>query len=839
MKCLLTICKQTEYIKLGILYSYLSNMVLGIPLRFFSLLLLACLSSAISKGQQVEEFQQFNGQFDYLAFGNTLNLAENTTPDTPDPPCAILTSSSADFELQPGQNVVAAYLYWAGSGAGDFQVTLNGNQITAERTFSDSLTDVLVYFAAYADVTDIVSTTGNGNYTLADLDLTQVIAQYCGNTTNFGGWAITVIYEDATLPLNQVTLFDGLQSVSATNNFLTINLNNINVLDNVGAKIGFLAWEGDASLDIMETLQINGNIISNPPLNPANNAFNSTNSFTNNAMLYNMDIDSYSIENNIQPGDTSAVIDLTSGQDFVMINNVITVLNSELPDATIDFGNVTGATECGNRTIDIDYTVFNNNCTDVLPSETPIAFYANTTLIAQAATLAEIAIDGQESGAITVTIPPQIPADFQFQAFVDDTGDGTGIVNEINEDNNGVFIDFSLLELPDISGLEDLEICDAVGIEIFDLNEAIENIDPTLILTFHMSEMDAIADTAPIDFPETYINTTNPEEIFIRADNGICQTIDSFMVEVLICPLPDATITIDNNLNACRRRDLNIEYTVYNTLGTAPLPANTPIAFYISGQFFALSATENILPVNGSELGTIEIILSESVADTFSLTAIADDNGTQNGIVEELDETNNTFNTSVIFQEIPPIRDLPDLVACDLGFNMAFFDLTQQDDLIATNPEDTVSYFTSPVAAVENSNPIADPENYQNGSNPQAIFVRLENEICFTTTNFLIRTENCPPIIPQGFSPNGDSINDEFEITGLLDVYENFILKIFSREGNLIYEGGNDLGFWKGIPNAGILYKERLVPTGTYYYVLFLNDPQLPKPYTGFVYINY
>ena len=44
---------------------------------------------------------------------------------------------------------------------------------------------------------------------------------------------------------------------------------------------------------------INGNLIANPPLNPENNAFNGTNSFTGASDLYNMDLDVYNIQNNI------------------------------------------------------------------------------------------------------------------------------------------------------------------------------------------------------------------------------------------------------------------------------------------------------------------------------------------------------------------------------------------------------------------------------------------------------------------------------------------------------------------------------------------------------------
>src|SRR5690606_4515720 len=114
-----------------------------------------------------------------------------------------------------------------------------------------------------------------------------------------------------------------------------------NVIDNVGAKIGFLAWEGDKSIAWSETLSRNGQPLSNPPLNPENNAFNGTNSFTGSDELYNMDLDVYDIQDYISITDSTATIKLTSSQDVVMINAVVTKLNSQLPDATIIIDNVT------------------------------------------------------------------------------------------------------------------------------------------------------------------------------------------------------------------------------------------------------------------------------------------------------------------------------------------------------------------------------------------------------------------------------------------------------------------------------------------------------------------
>ena len=806
------------------------------PLVVFCLLLL--FSPMILVAQEVAVFAQFNGQYDYLAFGNTLNTGENTGA-VPPTPCEILTSSSANFELQPDQQLIAAYLYWAGSGTGDFEVTLNGAQITAQRTFSETISNGLVYFAAFADVTSLVQTTGNSLYTLADLDLTGVIAPYCENTTNFAGWAITVIYQDSILPLNQVTVFDGLESVSATNTNLTINLSNINVLDNDGAKIGFLAWEGDQSLSVNETLQINGNIISNPPLNPADNAFNGTNSFTQNEVMYNMDIDFYSIENNISPGDTSAVINLTSGQDFVMINTIITVLNSQLPDATISIDTVQGGDICGDRDLEITYTVYNLNCTDALPSGTPIAFYGDTTLVGQSQTTDIIPISGQQTNTITLTIPIEIGADFQLNVFVDDNGAGVSTVYEIIEDNNQDTASITLLELPEQTVLQDLEICDVIPSLNFDLTQGVVQADPLALLSFYETNEDATTSQNAIENPTNYTNIQNPQEIFIRADNTQCYLVNSFTIAVLDCSLPDATIVINGPLNTCREETLEVQYTVYNTLGTGPLPSNTPIAFYIDEQLVMQAQTQEIIAIGDSQDGFVEIVLDASIPNNFTFLAAVDDTGVNQGIVEERNETNNHFTLPVTFLTIDPIAALPDLLLCNEGFNSAVFDLTLQNDLISSNTVDIIRFYTSLENALSNSFAITNPSSYQSLSAEQEIFVRLDTAVCFAVSSFWITIENCPPFVPQGFSPNRDSINDVFEISGLLNIYENFELKIYSREGTLIYIGGNAQGFWNAIPNTGLLYEKKLVPVGTYYYVLLLNDPSMPTPLIGYVYVNY
>ncbi|WP_111842683.1 CARDB domain-containing protein, partial [Aequorivita antarctica] len=378
--------------------------------------------------QPVQLFQQFNGRYDFTAVGNTLNAQPNFNGY-----CGQLLQSSANLALNPGQTFVSAHLYWGSIGTGDFDVALNGTPISAQRIFSHTFNGS-PYFSAYADVTALVGATGNGTYTFSDMDVQALLPGYCG--TNFGGWAIYVIYEDPSLLLNQISLFDGLESVSANNNNLSITLTNIDVSSDVLSKIGFLAWEGEAEIANGESLFINGTLISNA-LNPANNAFNGTNSYIGppaNAQNYNMDLDYYDLTGIVAQGDTSILIELESQQDFIMVNNIITSVNSELPDATIEIDDL--GVLCQNNNIDVEYTVYNVNSTNELPANTPIAFYADAVLIGQTTTTNIIPLGGSESGTITLNIPIATPNNFNLRAVVDDIGNGTGIVAETDESNN-------------------------------------------------------------------------------------------------------------------------------------------------------------------------------------------------------------------------------------------------------------------------------------------------------------------------------------------------------------------------------------------------------------------
>ncbi len=81
----------------------------------------------------------------------------------------------------------------------------------------------------------------------------------------------------------------------------------------------------------------------------------------------------------------------------------------------------------------------------------------------------------------------------------------------------------------------------------------------------------------------------------------------------------------------------------------------------------------------------------------------------------------------------------------------------------------------------------------------------------------------CEFFVPNSFSPNGDGINDTWEISGL-DCQNSQQLKVFNRWGNLVFESYNYDGRWGGND----------LPIGTYFYtIIFNNSEQKETIFTG------
>ncbi len=118
------------------------------------------------------------------------------------------------------------------------------------------------------------------------------------------------------------------------------------------------------------------------------------------------------------------------------------------------------------------------------------------------------------------------------------------------------------------------------------------------------------------------------------------------------------------------------------------------------------------------------------------------------------------------------------------------------------------------------------------------LYVQDSNGCVMTSIDFEIAALAEELFIPNGFSPNNDNKNDWFNIQGLYDVYTNHKLEVYNRYGTLIFEGNNNKK-WFGRANKGLMRTDKVLPVGTYFYVLYLNEPNAPsRHYTGWVYLN-
>src|SRR5690606_38607635 len=125
------------------------------------------------------------------------------------------------------------------------------------------------------------------------------------------------------------------------------------------------------------------------------------------------------------------------------------------------------------------------------------------------------------------------PLDFELTFVVDDTGNGTGIVLEINENNNTATTDYSLIVSPVLQQPADVIACDqGLGTGTFDFSayeQELQN-NPSDVVTFYNTLENAQQDIDPIFNTSQFVSTANPQEIFVRLFDGNCFTTGSFFL---------------------------------------------------------------------------------------------------------------------------------------------------------------------------------------------------------------------------------------------------------------------------------------------------------------------
>jgi len=298
-------------------------------------------AQVLAQAAPITRFSRFVGTVNFVSTGGSLRTQPNTGNA-----CLVSANNTAAVAGVPaGSTILAAYLYWGGSGAAvDANVTLNGNAIAASRTFTTTFVNGgtnFPYFGGFANVTALVA--GNGNFTFGGLTV-NTGAPHCGSSAVVAGWGLIVIYQNAAENLRAINVFDGLQFFRGSS--LTLTPDGFRVpTAPIDGRMTIVAWEGDPQNStplngFSEQLTFNGNTLndginvagSDPLLQPYDGTVNSIGVSTS----YGVDVDTFTVNPFLTTGQTNATTVFSAGGDLVLLTaQVVSVTTERVVDLSI------------------------------------------------------------------------------------------------------------------------------------------------------------------------------------------------------------------------------------------------------------------------------------------------------------------------------------------------------------------------------------------------------------------------------------------------------------------------------------------------------------------------
>ena len=137
-------------------------------------------------------------------------------------------------------------------------------------------------YSAFTNITNLLDGNETGEYTVADIVLTE---GQKGGGGNYGGWSMLVIYEDDNkiVPYKNISVFNGFQLIDSNNADLNISGFLTPASGNITASIAFFAADGDPVVGGVAEMRVKNTTdytaigsASGDAESPSDNLFNST-----------------------------------------------------------------------------------------------------------------------------------------------------------------------------------------------------------------------------------------------------------------------------------------------------------------------------------------------------------------------------------------------------------------------------------------------------------------------------------------------------------------------------------------------------------------------------------
>ncbi len=340
-----------------------------------------------------------------------------------------------------------------------------------------------------------------------------------------------------------------------------------------------------------------------------------------------------------------------------------------------------------------------------------------------------------------------------------------------------------------------------------------------------------VGETAPVVILNGAGQFTIPGNIFptagsysgtinsINSQSGCSNTSVSTPFNIIIQPIPNIVGAVVSALNICVG-----DNNVISINGATSLADGSYTITYAVTGVVAFTGSETVIFTSGAGSFTIPSSQLNSAGNaTLTITQLTAVGGTCGSGSTGFNQV--TFNIAS--------ADVPTLIMN--GNEFCRLDAPTIADLsiniIGGQP---VTWYS----AAENGTPYSSTDLLVDGITYYASFV---STTCVNSIRLAVKVDlsKCPDIlIPDGFSPNEDGINDYFVIRNLPELYPNYKIEIYNRYGNILYKGDRNTQNWDGTSSqGGVTIGGNVVPTGVYFFILEFNDGT-KNPIQGRLYLS-
>ena len=327
-----------------------------------------------------------------------------------------------------------------------------------------------------------------------------------------------------------------------------------------------------------------------------------------------------------------------------------------------------------------------------------------------------------DSGVTFSFFPSETDADNETNEIANSTSynaETSTVIAKVSFDSNGCYalvpIAIIVNTLPEFIPISNFQNCETDGNQVADFllsdkDEEILNGQTGKEVLYFEDENDAINRVSILDKNTIYNNTSPIQTIYVRVENltdTSCFGTSSFIMEVGSEPLFNAPLDVNvcddisnDGIETFNLNDIRDE-VVLNS------PEALTVTFHLTQEDAENQA--NVLP------------------DVFTNTInpqplfVNVDNGTYcQGIA--------TFELNIV--QVPLVNSASALQVCDTNTDgFAAFDLTVAEFEVLTIRQDNVviTYYESEDDLIAQINPISSPTNYTNTSNPQTVYIEIEN----------------------------------------------------------------------------------------------------------------